>query len=258
MIIDCVLSASNLNPLYLEFIPMYIKCWSKLLPLVDIKIILIAKEIPESLLEFSNNLILFDSPENISSVFVSQIIRLFYPCLLNYKNGVIITDIDIMPMNSKYYTDNIKNIENDKFIYYRNVCMDDFKEIAMCYNVAIPDIWSEIFNIKTIEDIKNKIIDFNKVSTYKDNNNNLKWTTDQLFLYDTIMEWNKKTNRFIFLNDNNTGFSRLDRNTFMLNADIEKNIKNGYYSDYHAYRPYSTYKHINDKIYDLLPDNKEN
>ena len=57
---------------------------------------------------------------------------------------------------------------------------------------------------------------------------------------------------FIYLKDSNTNFKRLDRNTFKLNDDIINKIKNGYYSDYHCYRPYDKYKVINDSIIDLL------
>ena len=36
MYLDCVLTASDLNPLYLDFIPIFIKSWKILLPKVDI------------------------------------------------------------------------------------------------------------------------------------------------------------------------------------------------------------------------------
>ena len=42
MKLDCVLTAVNENPLYLELVPIFIKSWNKLYPDVDVKIILIA------------------------------------------------------------------------------------------------------------------------------------------------------------------------------------------------------------------------
>ena len=40
MKLDCVLTAVNENPLYLEFIPIFIKTWNKLYPGIDVKILL--------------------------------------------------------------------------------------------------------------------------------------------------------------------------------------------------------------------------
>ena len=54
-----------------------------------------------------NNIIIFEPIKNILTSFTSQFIRLLYPCILNYKNGVLITDMDMLPMNNTYYTENI-------------------------------------------------------------------------------------------------------------------------------------------------------
>jgi hypothetical protein len=62
-------------------------------------------------------------------------------------------------MNRTYYTENIRPYDNNKFIYLRdNVCFE-YKQIAMCYNVATPSIWRDIFNIHSIDDIRATIKD---------------------------------------------------------------------------------------------------
>ncbi len=43
------------------------------------------------------------------------------------------------------------------------------------------------------------------------------------------MNWNKSTNHFVILNDRNTGYNRLDRNTFSLDNNTLNLIKNGFY-----------------------------
>lgn len=253
MKLDCVLTAVNENPLYIDFIPLFIKYWNKLYPQVDIKIIFIANKIPDNIISYSNNIILFEPLKNISTSFISQYIRILYPSILNYDNGVLISDIDMMPMNRTYYTENIKLFEEDKFIYYRDAVCFNFKQIAMCYNVANPKIWSDIFKINTLNDIKKRLIDINNSINYIDGHGNQGWSTDQLDLYKYVMEWNKTTNNLICLKENNTKFCRLDRHRFLLNNEtIINNIKNGVYTDYHCYRPYNKYKEINDKIYELL------
>ena len=253
MKLDCVLTAVNDNLLYLDFIPIFIKTWNKLYPNVDVKIVLISKNIPEDLLLYKNNIILFEPIENVLTSFTSQFIRLLYPCILDYKQGVLITDIDILPMNITYYTKNIEEIDNNKFIYYRdNVCFE-YKQIAMCYNVATPKIWKDIFKINSIDDI----VDFTKDTFMKNNiqegHGNTGWCVDQIILYDKVTEWNKKTNDFICLQEKETLFMRLDRNTFDINnVNIRNNITSGKYTDYHCCRPMSEYSKLNWEIFNLL------
>ena len=253
MKLDCVLTAVNENPLYIDFVPIFIKTWNKLYPNVDVKIVLIAHSIPQKLLEYKNNIILFEPIENVLTSFTSQFIRLLYPCILNYKNGVMITDIDMLPMNRTYYTENIKSYDNSKFIYYRgNVCFNE-NQIAMCYNVATPDVWKSIFNINSLEDIIFKIKDMSNNNRIIEGHGNVGWFIDQITLYDNVIKWNKKTNNFVCLKENQTGFNRLDRNTFDINnINIRNNITNGLYTDYHCYRPMSVYSKINYEIYNLL------
>jgi len=254
MKLDCVLTAVNENVLYLDFVPIFIKTWNKLYPDVDVKIILISKNIPDNLLLYKNNIILFEPIENILTSFTSQFIRLLYPCILNYKNGVMITDMDMLPMNNTYYTNNIKSYEDDKFIYYReNVCLN-FNQIAMCYNVATPNIWKDIFKINSVQDIRSVIQNINSIQTIKEGHGNTGWDIDQKTLYNEVINWNKTTKNFIRLNENQTGFNRLDRNTFDIkNEYIINNIISGTYTDYHCLRPMSEYSNINYDIYNMLP-----
>ncbi len=252
MKLDCIVTAVNENPLYLDFIPVFVKTWKKLYPDVDIKIILIAHAIPNEYQEYKDRIILFEPIEYVLTSFTSQIIRLFYPCLLPYENGVMITDMDILPMNRTYYTENIRPFDNDKFIYLRdNICFE-YKEIAMCYNVASPKTWQEIFNICSIDDIRNTIKDIALSRVIREGHGQEGWNTDQQILYKKVMEWNEATQNLVCLKEATTGFCRLDRETFVLNDQIQHNISNGTYSDYHCFRPMSEYRKINEEIYELL------
>jgi len=57
MKIGTIITATDINPLYCDFIPMFIKAWNKILPNADVKIILVAESIPENLIEYKNNII---------------------------------------------------------------------------------------------------------------------------------------------------------------------------------------------------------
>ena len=253
MKLDCVLTAVNEKALYLDFVPIFIQTWNKLYPNVDIKIVLIAESIPEKLSLYNHNIIIFKPIEGVSTSFTSQFIRLLYPCILNYKNGVLITDIDMLPMNSNYYTKNILEYDDNKFIYYRNNICNNIKQIAMCYNVAKPQIWKDIFNVTTVDDIVTYIKNIYDSNIIVEGHGNIGWSIDQITLHRKVTEWNKITNDFVRLNESKTGFKRLDRNTFDVSNDsIQKNITEGKYTDYHCYRPMSKYSDVNWKVYDLL------
>jgi hypothetical protein len=253
MKIDCVLTACNANPLYEEFIPLFIKAWRKLMPEIDIKIIYIHHEIPAHLQPYAQYITLFQPIDSISTAFTSQYIRLLYPCLLNYTNGVLITDIDILPMNRAYYVNNITQYTNDAFIYYRHVLMMEYREIAMCYNVATPAVWKQIFNVCCYEDIQKEIASVYD-SAYTGVPGSRGWNIDQTDLYKRVHAWNATTKQFVYLRDDETGFRRLCRSSFhgIMTQDLCHKIKGGYFSDYHALRPYSRYKSVNDFIIDLL------
>lgn len=228
------------------------KTWNKLYSNIDVKIILIAKKIPDEYIEYKENIILFTPIENVSTKFISQYIRLLYPCILNYKNGIMITDIDMIPMNKSYYTENISNYTDNKFIYMRSVLLNK-KEIAMCYNIALPNTWKEIFNIKTIDDIINRIKTVYLNNRYDNKHGGIGWSIDQKHLYKYVIDWNKKTNNFIYLKEKDTLFNRLNRHKFNINdSKIIENISKGLYTDYHCLRPMKKYSKINNIIYNLL------
>lgn len=252
MKLDCVLTAVNNNKLYIDILPLFIKQWNKLYPNVDVKVILINDKIPDEFIEFNNNIILFKPIENISTAFISQYIRLLYPCIMNYNNGILITDIDDLPMNNTFFTKNIEKFDNEKWINLRDWKIKN-KEIAMCWQVATSKTWKEVFKINNLNDIINRIKNVFFSTEYKDGHGELGWNTDQLHLYNYVMDWNKKSNNYIFLKDSETGFNRLNRrNIKRINNKIKKNIQNGYYSDYHCNRPMSKYSVLNYNIYNLL------
>jgi hypothetical protein len=203
-------------------------------------------------LVYKENIILFEPIENVLTSFTSQVIRLLYPCILNYTNGVMITDIDILPMNRSYYTEHIKPFDNTKFIYLReNVCFKE-NQIAMCYNVACPNVWKEIFEIGSVQDIKECIKHVSQNNLIREGHGNIGWSLDQQILYQEVFDWNTKTNNFVCLKEAITKFKRLDRDTFNLNTAIVTDISNGVYSDYHCYRPMSKYAELNMYIYNAL------
>ena len=252
MKLEYVLTSCNLNPLYYDFIPIFIKAWKKLIPDIKIVIVLIAKEIPLEFLDYSENIKLFFPLEGVHDSFISQYIRILYPCILDSNGGVLITDMDMLPMNSEFYLKNIEKYSNDKFIHYEHPRVLP-NEYAICYSVALSETWGEIFKVKTEDEIKNTLKNVYKSFNYSCVPGQEGWNKDQLDLYTFINLWNHKKDRFIILKQNETKFNRLDRIYFRgINKNLQVSIKKGKFTDYHALRPYKNHKKINDEVVDLL------
>lgn len=253
MILTDVLTAADMNPMYYKFIPIFIKTWKKVLPNIKIHIILIADKIIDELEDYKDYIYLFKPIENITTAFISQNIRLFYPALLDSsEGGILITDIDIVPMNKEYYTEPIKKYDNDKFICYRQLECVGKNEMVICYNIAHKNIWREIFSIKSENDIRTQIKNLYNNIKYVGHKNMPFWITDQLYLYEATQKWNLYKQNLIILNDNLTKFKRLDRNRFPDELTLKSSIQSHSYSDYHMLRPYDKYIEINNFIIDLL------
>jgi len=249
MKLGTVVGACNLNPLYSEFVPIFIKSWKTLFPEIDVIVLLISESLPEYFTEYSEYIKLIPPIEGIHTAFHSQNIRLLYPQNIQKNEGVLITDIDMIPMNRFYYEDAIKNISDDTFISYRDCLLPD--ELPMCYNIAIPSVWKSIFENESLEKWYTR-------AEYDGNHGGLGWNIDQLVL---IEKYNSYQGKKIILNDKITRYKRLDREGFNFNK-LENNtlqieVASGLYSDYHCLRPYSKYKEINDKIVSFL-NNKSN
>lgn len=257
MKIDCVLTSVNTNLKYITFIPYFIKSWNKLYPNIEIIIILISNEIPEEYKIYSKNIILYKPIENISTAFISQYIRILYPAVLNFENGILITDIDMIPMNNSYFTKTIKSYDEDVFINYRGNVKNK-EEYYICYNIAKNTIWSEIFNIKNINEINTRIQ--NSYNLNYEGRGKCGWFKDQEDLYFYLKKWNKKTNRFILLNDKDTKYNRLCRSYLRKKGIFNKNkidilkniIEKNKYTDYHCLTPFYKYKEINEIIYNII------
>lgn len=256
MRLDTVLTAVNDNPMYIGFVPYFIRMWKLLYPTVDIKVVVVAEHIPVHLKEYDNHLILFKPIKGVSTAFTSQYVRLLYPCLLRCKGGILITDMDIVPMNRTYFTESVSNIDDTKFVYYReNICRE-YNQIAMCYNIALPSTWKEIFDIHTIDDVRQRLVTVNSKIRYDETHGGNGWCADQIDLLKHVQEWNNKTNHFISLKECDTKFRRLDRGQFSNNpVKLCTMVQSGIFSDYHCLRPYDKYKTENERIYDALCKN---
>ena len=203
MLLSDVLTSTNMNPLYYKYIPFFIKAWKKHFPNINIHIIVISNKLSEELQPYKHYIKLFPELQNINTAFIAQTIRILYPAILkNATGGIIITDMDMLPMGKKYYIDQIKDIDSSKFVCYRPLDCVGKDEMVICYNIAHYNIWSDIFNIKNEEDIKNILYNIYSNNNYSGQHGGIGWSIDQLYLYKKTQEWNTRTKSLCILQKN--------------------------------------------------------
>jgi len=59
----------------------------------------------------------------------------------------------------------------------------------MCYNVATPEIWKDIFKINSLDDIINYIKNISDKNIIKEGHRNIGWSIDQKILYNKVTEY---------------------------------------------------------------------
>ena len=172
-----------------------------------------------------------------------------------YENGVLITDMDMLPLSTTYYTD-LSECSNNNFACFRRELITKkgthINQLPICYNIATPSIWSQVFNVKTMEDLKETLISYRKTRQ--------RWCTDQSSLYTSVMKWNAETGNYIPLMK--TGGRRLDfprkGNIDYSLSNITKNtISQGGYTDFHCPRPYEKYKELIDEVLNFADKNNK-
>lgn len=233
MKLTTVIASVNNNPNYYLFIPKQIKFWKHFN--INFIAIFVGEKIPEELNEYLSNIILWNKNLNLNTAFVAQNIRIYYPALITLPDDEIlmITDMDMLPTNDKYYKDGLEKFNKDDFIYYRNV---DGEQIYMCYNASHPDTWSKIFNIKNENDIEN-IINITYNTNYNGIPGNTGWFIDQEIMYSKLI-------KYPHLKILNRPIKRLEMST-LHNYIQNKNINYIFhFDDAHYHRSFINNKHF--------------
>ncbi len=161
------------------------------------------------------------------------------PCLFP-DNGCLLADIDMMPLQKKFFTKKVTSIPNDCFVVYRNKAYWFWKQrIYMCYNAAKGSVFQEIFGARTYEDIPEIIKKWAKLD--------LGWSTDERLLYKYLKKWKKRKTHVKKLGYNKRKKRRIDRKLHYK----EKKILKQSYLEMNCPRPYATYKDKIDPIMQL-------
>lgn len=248
--LDCILTATNDK--YVHWSPYFVKFWKKLFPHVEVKIIYVGSQLPDTMKLVREHFIILDISDTIISSlntgYIAQNIRLYYPSLLPYQNAVLLSDVDMLPMNRSYYTDPIRDVSSDMFASYNRT--------AICYNAASPKTWSDLFSINTIHDCFSQLIS-RYPNDYTGGRACPGWQTDQHVLAQQLLKWKDRNSRFIRFDNKN--MLRLDRCRKPMNDQhvcisdmtqkLQAEINSLKFTDFHP----KFNKQFIDEVYEALP-----
>lgn len=239
-----VISASNENLQYLEYVPFYIDYWLQISRNSEIKFIprvyLIMDTLPTNLEKYSAYLTLLPAG-GMSSAFSSQNIRTL-ATVDTIHDFVITSDIDMVPLSNKYFIGLATQARENRnsFIVGRDVL--SVGQYPICYNIAGPEIWSQVIGHKLAklslaERLHELVLQSQSLNEYSGKKGGSGWYFDQQFLYSQV-ERNIDRDFLIRLQDCQTKHKRVDRNRHksILPLFMLPLIASGLYADYHLPR----------------------
>jgi hypothetical protein len=239
MKIKYAIMGSTTNPLYYDFWPIISKTWKEVFNITPV-LGLICDEDSDFIEDEYGLVKKFKAIENIDEGLQSQIVRFYLPSLLD--DICITSDIDMVPLSKQYFIDNIQSFDESNFYVMTSdnpECLRNL-EYQMCYNIAKPQMFTEVLNIdQSWVDFVDKI---KKLG--------FGWTSDQRYLYDMVNAYPNRE-KIRLMNRGFSGFAnnRVDRAIWRYNANA---VKSGYYVDSHLLRPYKQYKSEIDGLINLL------
>jgi hypothetical protein len=251
MKLGTILTATDATPLYADFIPMFIRAWSLVAPEADICILYVAESLPASLAPYATFIRVVPPIAGMHTAFQAQCLRLLTPREITRDEGVLITDMDMIPLSRSYYVDTIRPAPTDAFVVYRDVCLP--AEISMCYNAAHPATWTSVFGSAPTETL---LREWYGGTGYDGVHGGRGWNTDQLILVRELRRWSGQT---LVHSDAQTKFRRLCRSfppeTWTTQrSQLRRLIRSGVFADYHCLRPYPDHKEVNDWVVSCLQE----
>lgn len=248
MKIDFAIHSVDDNPLYSDFWPSVSKVWKSRFNIEPILVAVMNKEtfIQKNYSEEFGKVINIEPVDGIPTHIQAQFIRFWYS--INFPEQVsIISDIDMFPISKKYFIDNIKNIDSDKYVHlYSNF----LPYLPVCYHVAKGKTFKEILHFKdSYEDFIKEVIEYDKNGT-ETHMGLAMWGLDEKYTSDKINNYDKKE-RLMFLQREQ---DRIDRQNWQYD---ETKIDFDFYADAHSIRPYSSYKEEIEKFVSLVLKNEQ-
>jgi hypothetical protein len=229
----CIL-ACNENTKYLYYWHLVKRAWNNLIG-IPVTMVYIGESLPIHLLE-EPNVKLFKPVDNMPTATQAQMIRLLYPAIVDCSGAVVLGDMDCMPLNKDFFHRGFLKATDDQFVSLK-APLELNKEIVMCYVGASPTTWSALMNVKTIEDIRERMNEWAEMYPANGKHGGLGWTSDQLELYKRVKMWEVTCPEKLSISSWAWDYPRLDRgmpNEWLeTNQYLESRLAYRHYIDFH-------------------------
>ncbi len=234
MKLSCALVACNENTKYLEFWPYVKRAWWEIVGIPCV-MVYVGQEVPEYLKD-ELSVLHFPPVEGWPTATQAQVIRLLYPAVLKCDGAVILSDMDMIPLQRDFFVNGFSQFKDDQFVSLRGIDENE-KQIYMCYVGATPSTWSDLFRVRSIEDIRECMRQWASRVVADGTHGGQGWFTDQLILYNVIQGWLKTCSERIGLLPWTEQISRLDRGKheewIQMNDELIVKLKDKTYIDFH-------------------------
>jgi len=186
MKLSCVLVACNENTKYLDFWPAVKESWWKVAHLPCI-MIYVGDTLPKHL-EKDPAVKFFKAIPGWPTATQAQCIRLLYPALLGGNDAVMISDMDMIPLQRAFFTHGFESFNSSQFVSLRGIDEGE-QQVYMCYVGATPKVWGEMFNISNEQDITDRLTEWSQKYPADGNHGGEGWCSDQIELYERVKLW---------------------------------------------------------------------
>lgn len=235
MKLSCALLACNDNTHYLDFWPMVRQSWWEIVGIPAV-MIYIGEEKPAAYQD-DPSIICFKPMEGWSTVTQAQVIRLLYPALLQCDGAVVISDMDMIPLQREYFVEGFAKFREDQFVSLRGIDEQE-QQIYMCYCGAVPSTWSDMFNIKTLEDVYSRMNEWKQQMPLQvQNHGESGWCFDQQKVYEHVQGWQLQSPERVGLIPWTATIPRLDRASpqdwYAGNLFLEHRLSEKEFVDFH-------------------------
>ena len=263
-----VLTAVNENPDYAEYAPLWAAQWRRLEPEVTPVVICAGEEAHRYLqqLNVEAELVAWRVPPGMSTQFAAQCVRLFAPAVVETTGGVMIDDVDEIPLCAQWFSRALAPVDDWCFAQFRGRWHTDsrgrIEQLNMMTCTATPTVWGEIMEVGGRSKAEGRLAELWAGTEHAEGAWVSGWMTDQLHLTARVRRWAERTRGLYVPSVEQTGFQGLclgprhsttnrgrekevERAAMKRLEEVEDEIARGVWTTFDAARPARALAHVN-------------
>lgn len=212
---------------YYSFWPIAARAWARRVGVRPTLAVIGARDLEFD--ERHGDVVRFDAVPGIDTGLQAQLIRLLLPVLFP-ADVSLIADIDMLPLQRRFFTAPLRRVRDDAFVVYRDAAYaPGATRYPMCYNAALGSTFGEVFGLDSIAAAPAVLARWAAPG--------LGWHTDELLLYAQLQAWDGFDTRCVRLGGRVE--RRIDRTWW---SYWPLAVRARWYIDSHLPRPYEEHR----------------